>query len=184
MHADARWTALGAALLLAAGCGGSAAPDRWTDGSVGGSLRPPTTTAPGGPAATIEPAPGPPDMSDDGRWIPFDGEMVSSADPALLIDRYGRALQVPRRDVRQRHGKIELRLGSRTSRTTAPGRSPAGTPQAVQATPAAFDGECGGPAECVGLVRRCCGSGALVGFCMGLSDCNAGQDPVPQGAPP
>lgn len=175
MLAERRAAALAALLLLLAGCGGSAAPNASASGSAG-PLVPSLSTAKA--SATSEPAPFPLGPGGATGWIPFDGELVSSGNPAVLRDRYGRELQLPRDDVRTRQGKVELRLGARAARPSAGPR-----PREIGAGAATFDGECGGPAECVGLVRRCCGTGSVVGFCFGISDCGA-SDTLPATPPP
>ena len=71
-------------------------------------------------------------------------------------------------------------LGLR-ARAARPSTGP--RPREIGAGAATFDGECGGPAECVGLVRRCCGTGSVVGFCFGISDCGA-SDTLPATPPP
>jgi hypothetical protein len=102
----------------------------------------------------------------------------------VVRDRYGRELHVPSSDVRIAQGKVELRVGARAGRPSLGGEI-AAHPTNVTVTPATYEGECGGPAECVGLVRRCCGSGALVSFCFGMSDCLAAPTPAtPATTPP
>lgn len=176
MLAEPRAAPLAAVLLLLAGCGGSAAPNASASASAV-PLVPHLTTAKASGAVGGDPLPlGP---SGGSGWIPFDGELVSTGNPALLRDRYGRELQLPRDDVRTRQGKVELRLGARAARPGSGGQRA----REIGAGAAAYDGECGGPAECVGLVRRCCGNGSVVGFCFGISDCGAG-DTLPATPPP
>ena len=87
MLAERRAAALAALLLLLAGCGGSAAPNASASGSAG-PLVPSLSTAKA--SATSEPAPFPLGPGGATGWIPFDGELVSSGNPAVLRDRYGR----------------------------------------------------------------------------------------------
>ena len=105
-------------------------------------------------------------MSD---WLPFDGSAADQGDIYRLTPNSGNGIVgVPKADVRQTGSKVEVRVGT----TATVVQEPTGTQPANLGLADAARSDCpSGKTYCIGFLMFCCGSGKLLGPCIGAWGC-------------
>ena len=102
-------------------------------------------------------------------WLPFDGTAADQGSDFRLTPHKGTGvIDVPKADVQTTGSKIELRVGT----TAKVVQNPTGSQPATLALDAAARSDCpSGKTYCIGLLMFCCGSGKLLGPCIGACGC-------------
>ncbi|MCI0737692.1 MAG: hypothetical protein L0Y72_01515 [Gemmataceae bacterium] len=102
-------------------------------------------------------------------WIAFEGTATDQVDNCRLTPSKGDGIiEVPKDDVRLSGSKVEVRVGT----TATVVQNPAGSQPASLSLDAAARSDCpSGKTYCIGLLLFCCGSGKLLGPCIGGWGC-------------